>query len=193
MKTHGRAGDWRLPAVWLGVMALSVLAHAHVEMADRGPRLGFAKALAQETASHLMIAALLPALYWLHRRFPLAGGLRNVALQAAGVVPFSLVHTLGMIGLRHLWFGGILGEDYTLPVTAARLAYEFSKDVVTYLGLNTAIVALDYALARPAAREPVAPPPPPPPDPPSQTRAPERFAVRRRGGTEVMVDVAAIN
>jgi hypothetical protein len=177
------------------MMVLSVLAHAYVETADRGPRLGFAKALAQETASHLVVAALLPALYWLQRRHPLAGGWRNVAVQAAGVVPFSLVHTLGMIGLRHLWFGGVLGEDYVLPVTAGRLAYEFSKDILTYVALSAAIVALDYLLARsaPPVPEPAPTPAAAPDSLAPERRPPERFAVRRRGGTEIMVEVAAID
>ena len=42
-----------------------------------------------------MVAALLPALYWLHRRWPIAGSLRNLAIHVAGVVPFSIAHTLG--------------------------------------------------------------------------------------------------
>ncbi|MFO1081290.1 MAG: LytTR family DNA-binding domain-containing protein [Reyranellaceae bacterium] len=184
--------DWRLPATWIAVMALSVVAHAYVEVADRGHRLGFGRAVMQELASHLVIAALLPALYWLHRRWPLTGGWRNLAVHAAGVLPFSLLHTVATIGLRHLWFGGLLGEDYVLPLTVARLAYEFSKDVVSYVMLTAAIVALDYVLARPApSPEPAAPPSPAPAA--SATAPPERFAVRRRGGTEVMVDVAAID
>ena len=184
----------RLAAIWAAMMVLSVLAHAYVETADRGPQLGFAKALAQETTSHLVVAALLPALYWLQRRHPLTGGWRNVAVQAAGVVPFSLVHTLGMIGLRHLWFGGVLGEDYVLPVTAGRLAYEFSKDIVTYVALSAAIVALDYVLAR-AGPTPESPPAPAAAlgPPPTEQPPPERFAVRRRGGTEILVEVAAID
>lgn len=187
-----RPVGWRLPAVWTALMVLSVLAHAYVEVADHGHRLGFGRAVVQEVASHLVVAALLPALYWLHRHHPLDGGGRNLALHVAAVVPFSLVHTLGLIGLRHLWFSGLLGEDYVLPLTWSRLGYEASKDVVTYVMLNAGILALAHLLAdrpRPAADPPL---PVAPTAAPAVAR-PDRFAVRKRGGTEVMVDVAAID
>ena len=42
--------------------------------ARRGIAMGFGRALAVEVTSHLVVAALLPALYWLHRRWPTSGG-----------------------------------------------------------------------------------------------------------------------
>ncbi|MDP1753367.1 MAG: LytTR family DNA-binding domain-containing protein, partial [Reyranella sp.] len=66
-----------------------------------------------------------------------------------------------------------------------RLGYEFAKDVVSYLMLTTGVVALRYLLQR----APVAESAPPP----AGDVLPERFAVRRRGGTEIMVEVADID
>src|SRR5258708_1939319 len=131
----------------------------------------------------MVVAALLPALYWLRGRWPMAASLRNIAIHVVGVVPFSIVHTLGMAALRLLWFAAILGESYSFPVTGDRLVYEFSKDVISYIMLNAGIVAISFLLARVASAPPV----------PAMDAPPERFAVRRRGGSEVMVEVADID
>jgi LytTr DNA-binding domain-containing protein len=181
------ARHWRLVAIWAALLALSVVARSYSEIADeakRGHAIGWDRALAIEVTSHLVVAALLPALYWLHRRWPLTGSLRNFVIHVVGLVPFSIAHTLGMAALRLLWFAAILGEAYSFPLTSDRLVYEFAKDVVTYIMLNAGIVALDYLLTRVMAT------PAPPPTGPSR---PERFAVRKRGGSEVMVEVAEID
>src|SRR5258708_34400432 len=126
----------------------------------------------------MVVAALLPALYWLRGRWPMTASLRNVAVHVMGVVPFSVVHTLGMAALRLLWFAAILGESYSFPVTGDRLVYEFAKDVVSYIMVNAGIVAIGFLLARVAAS---------PPAPPSDGRPPERFPVRNPAGTWGMV------
>ena len=189
MREGQRSFDWRVPAIWTALLAVSVLAHTYVEVANeaaRGSRIAFGRVFAIETASHLVVGALIPVLYWMHRRWPIRGARRNLLIHVAALVPFSIVHTVGMAALRLLWFAGILGETYSFPLTLDRLGYEFAKDVVNYGLLSAAVVALRLLLARPAA--PVAEPPPvPTPQPLS-----ERFAVRKRG-REIMVEVADID
>jgi len=158
MASERAAIPWRLIAIWTILLALSVTARAYVEVADeakRGHAVGWDRALAVEITSHLVVAALLPALYWLHRRWPMSASLPNFAIHVGGVVPFSIAHTLGMAALRLLWFAAILGERYSFPVTGERLAYEFAKDVVSYIMINAGIVALAYLLARVPAAPPV--------------------------------------
>ena len=69
--------------------------------------------LVDEITSHLVVAALLPALYWLHRRWPI-GERYNLAIHVAAVVPFSILHTSGMAALRLLWFNAIVGVPLQL-------------------------------------------------------------------------------
>jgi LytTr DNA-binding domain-containing protein len=169
------------------LLTLSVLARSYSEVADeakRGHPVGWDRALAVEITSHIVVAALLPALYWLHRRWPMTASLHNFALHVIGVVPFSVVHTLGMAALRLLWFAAILGESYSFPVTGDRLVYEFAKDVVTYIMVNAGIVAIGFLLARVTTSMPA---------PATDVPPPERFAVRKRRGSEVMVEVADID
>ena len=182
----GRRVDWRLPAIWSVLFAVSIATRAYVAVSDearRGHVIGFGRPLVDEITSHLVVAALLPALYWLHRRWPM-GEPRNITLHVAAVVPFSILHTSGMAALRLLWFNAIIGLPYSFPLTFDRLQYEFAKDLVTYLMLTTGVLALNYLLQR--KPDPVA-------ERPTPAAPPERFAVRKRGGSEVMVEVTDID
>lgn len=181
--------DWRLPAIWLVLFTLSIVTRTYVGVSDearRGHIVTVERVLVDEITSHLVVAALLPALYWLHRRYPLSGGLRPLAIHVAAVVPFSILHTGGMAVLRLLWFNAIVGQAYSFPLTFERLEYEFAKDLVTYLMLATGVLALQFILQRrpapdvPRVASPVVTPT-------------ERIAVRKRGGSEVVVAMADID
>jgi hypothetical protein len=192
MAAEERSIDWRQIAAWAVLLIVSVFAHAYVEAlneARRGMTGIFDRVLAIEVSSHIVVAALLPVLYWMHRRWPVSGGPRNITIHVLGLVPFSLIHTIGMAALRLLWFSSILGEAYSFPITFDRLAYEFAKDIINYGMLSAAVMALRHVFARvPApAAEPAAAPTPSQPE-----SLPERFAVRKRG-KEIMVEVADID
>lgn len=199
--------DRRLIAAWTILFAVSVAARSYVEMANQakiGRPIGLDHALAIELTSHVVVAALLPALYWLHRRWPIGESLRTVTIHVAAVVPFSIAHTVGMAALRLLWFSAILGKDYSFPLTPDRLAYEFAKDIVSYGMLSAGVLALRYLFDRlpqpadaspePALHQEPAPAPDPPAEAPASSSAPlaERFAVRKRG-REIMVEMADID
>ena len=188
--------DFRQVTAWAVLLAFSVVAHAYVEVATAarsGAPLTIGRALAIETSSHLVIAALLPVLYWMHARWPIGARRRNLAIHAAAVVPFSLVHTLGLWLLRHLWFAGVLGESYSLPLTFERFGFEFAKDIFNYGLLSAGVLAMRHVLARPEpAPVVVAEPPPPLSEPGPPAARPERFAVRK-GGREILVAVADID
>src|SRR5206468_3099443 len=135
MATKQSPFDWRVPAIWAVLLVVSVLTRSYVEVMDearRGHVIGLGRPLVFEITSHLVVVALLPALYWLHRRWPLSGGPLNLLIHAAAVVPFSIAHTAGMGALRLLWFNAIVGVPYSFPLTLDRLGYEFAKDVVSY-------------------------------------------------------------
>jgi LytTr DNA-binding domain len=186
MAPRERSFDWRVPVIWTVLLTISIFAHAYVEIADRGHSIGLGHALALETTSHIMVGTLLPAIYWLHRRWPIGAEPRNILIHVLAVVPFSLTRTVGMTGLRLLWFVAILGERYAFPLTWDRLFYEFSKDIINFAMLSAAVVAIHQLLKRVPIAAPSA-------QPPTVNPPPERFAVRKRGGSEVVVEVADID
>ena len=194
MTAQERAWRWGVPAIWAAILIVSCVTQAYVAVADdarRGIVTPFAWSFAVQATSHIVIAALIPAVYWMQRHFPLKTS-RNIAIHVVGLVVFSIAHTLGMAALRMLWFEAILGLPFHFPITLGRLEYEFTKDIFTYGMMNAGIMAIRFVRQREATPEHAAPTEAPVEAPPALA-TPERFAVRKRGGNEVMVEVADID
>ena len=177
---------WAAPVIWTTILSVSCVTQAYITVADdarRGASTPFATSFAIQATSHVVIAALIPVVYWMQRHFPLTSA-RNFAAHTVALVLFSVVHTLGMAALRMLWFIAILGDaSYRFPITLDRLGYEFTKDIFTYCVMNLGVMAFHYLRERETAVAPAA----------KGEATPERFAVRKRGGSEVMVEVADID
>ncbi len=187
MTKQNRAWRWAGPAIWAAILIVSCVTQSYITVADdarRGDITPFARSFAIQATSHLVIAALIPAVYWMQRHFP-PNRPRNIVAHLAGLVIFSVVHTVGMGALRYLWFGAILGQPFHFPITLDRLGYEFTKDIFTYCTMNLGVMAMRYLRQR---EQPVVTAAPAP-----VAATPERFAVRKRGGSEVMVEVADID
>lgn len=158
-----------------------------------------------EVSSHLVLLLLVPALAVVERRLsPLARThlLRFLAWHLVASVAFSVIHVVGMFGLRALVYA-MAGEHYDFRGWASQWGYEYLKDVRVYASIVFGIWAyrlfllrlqgearvLDApeegvtapapapipALAEPEGFEPSVPDAPPPPPP----VRPERFLVRK--------------
>jgi hypothetical protein len=186
MATRQQHWRWIIPVVWTTILIVSCFTQAYITVADdarRGDTTLFSRSFAIQATSHLVIAALIPTIYWMQRHFPLTRP-RNFAIHALALVVFSVIHTLGMGALRMLWFVGFLGDaSFRFPITFERLGYEFTKDIFTYCVMNLGVMAFRYLRERAAVAAPA----------PHSETPPERFAVRKRGGSEVMVEVADID
>ena len=192
-----RRVDWRLIALWSAGLVISCLVQAHAVHTDAA-RAGLAMspwmALALEGTGHAAIAALVPAMYWLHRRWPLQPAWRRILLHAAAVVPFSLAHIAGIAVLRWLLLTQIAGSAYRYRLSGQQLLYEGGKDVVTYATFVVLIIAFDHLLGRtPRTAAATVPTPDVAPARPADEIAQPaaRFAVRK-GGKEILIDVADI-
>ena len=174
---------WLVPSIWAAILIVSCVTQAYIAVADdarRGVVTLFSRSFAVQASSHLVLAALIPAVYGMLRHFPLTRP-RNLAVHAVALVMFSVAHTLGMGALRMLWFAGILGDaSFRFPITFDRLLYEFTKDIFTYCVMNLGVMAFRYLRDREGSVAPA----------PISEVPPERFAVRKLGGSEVVVEVA---
>jgi hypothetical protein len=136
---------------------------------------------------------------------------RQVLTHGVALLIYSCLHVVGMSITRQI-AAGLIGLDYTFPVTVDVLTYEFRKDAVSYFITVMIFLALGHGRGAPAVPAPLPvplpvppvpadaagmglPPAPPPvtaapPAPPLAT-APARFDIRD-GATLHRVPVADI-
>jgi hypothetical protein len=76
---------------------------------------------------------LVPAIAWWLARFPFVRGRWSVSLAAhwSATVPFSLVHTAGMVWTRELVYR-VVGERYDFGPFWDNWPYEYRKDLLSY-------------------------------------------------------------
>lgn len=177
-------------AFWIVLMTLQAVFSTMVAIVDvrarAVPRANWEVAT-WEGSSHLVLLLLVPALVAVERRLsPLVRThvLRFVAWHAVASVVFSVIHVVGMFGLRALVYA-MAGERYDFGGWVSQWGYEYLKDVRVYVSIVFGIWAyrlfmlrlqgearvLDApeASAEPEAIEPEAP----------QPARPERFLVRK--------------
>jgi hypothetical protein len=102
-----------------------------------------------ELTSSLLLVALVPAVVWFTRRFPLHWDTWRRALpwHLVASVVYSLVHVLGMVGLRELAYA-FQGARYEFGVWPVELFYEYLKDVRTYAAAVLAMEGYRLLLRR---------------------------------------------
>jgi hypothetical protein len=118
------------------MLSISALGNSYSVVADRA-RLGHPVPLAApmvwEFSSHLMLWLLVPALSWWLQRFPILGAQwwRSLPAHLLATVPFSLVHTVGMVLLRKLAYWQA-GYHYDFGPFLDNWLYEYRKDFSSY-------------------------------------------------------------
>ncbi len=171
-------------AFWLAMTVLNAAANSITVMMDmRRSGLDFEtwEPVVWEWSSGLLLLALLPAVLWFSRRFPLHwdNWRRQLPWHVLASVVFSLVHVLGMVALRKLVYA-TQGMTYDFGAWPRELLYEYLKDVRTYVGIVVIIEVYRFVLRRMQGEASLLGEPDegPPVDP---VERPERFLVRKLG------------
>ncbi|RSZ36179.1 LytTR family transcriptional regulator [Variovorax sp. 553] len=127
-------------AFWIVLMTLQAAFSTMVAIVDMRtravPRPNWEVAT-WEGSSHLVLLLLVPALALVERRLsPLARThlLRFLAWHAVASVVFSVVHVVGMFGVRALVYA-VAGERYDFWGWAGQWTYEYLKDVRVYASI----------------------------------------------------------
>ena len=171
-------GYW-VVAFLFGAIANSVIVLLDVERVN----LDFApwQPVSWETSSGLVLLALVPAVIAFERRVPLEFGSlrRNLPWHLLASVAFSLLHVLGMVGLRKAVYA-TMGDSYDFGYWPRELFYEYLKDVRTYAGMLATLYLYRLLLLRLQGEAKLldAPDEGPPVEP---VERPERFLVRKLG------------
>ncbi|MCD9087216.1 LytTR family DNA-binding domain-containing protein [Stenotrophomonas sp. SY1] len=103
-----------------------------------------------EFSSGLMwLLVLVPAIVWFSRRMPLHLDTwrRRLPWYLLASVPMSVVHVLGMFGLRMLAYRW-MGEHYDVGSWPREMFYEYLKDVRTFVLIVACIHAYRFVLRR---------------------------------------------
>lgn len=134
-----------------------------------------------ELSSGLAWLALVPAIVWFTRTYPLHwdNWRRQLPGYLLASVVVSLLHVMGMVGMRMLAYR-LQGGSYDFSPWLPNLGYEYLKDVRTFLGMVALVELYRLALRRMQgeARLLDAPDEGVPADPVDR---PERFLVRKLG------------
>lgn len=144
-----------------------------------------------EWSSCLVLLALVPAVVWFTRKFPLHLDTWRAQLPRyllASLV-FSLLHVLAMVAIRKLVYAG-MGSSYDFGPWPRELVYEYLKDVRSFAGYALMIEGYRLLLRRMQGEASLldAPDEGPPVEPVDR---PERFLVRKLG-REFLVAAADI-
>lgn len=178
---HRRWLEW---GYWIGVVVVSATANTltvGMELRRAGIEHHPLEPAIWEWSSNLVFLALVPAVAWYSRRFPLVleDWRRALAAHVAGSLAFCVLHVVGMVLLRVAVYASA-GESYDFGPWARQFAYEYLKDVRTYAGMVLLIEVYRFVLRRlqGEARLLDAPDDAPPEEP---VERPERFLVRKLG------------
>ena len=135
-----------------------------------------------EWSSNGVLLALVPALVWFTRRFPLHLDTwrRQLPWYLLASVAYSLLHVLAMVALRKAAYLG-LGEHYDFGHWPRELLYEYIKDVRTFLGAVLMIEGYRFLLRRLQGEASLLDAPDDDTPPVEPVERPERFLVRKLG------------
>ena len=136
---------------------------------------------AWEWTSHMAALALLPAVLWFTRRFPLHFDTwrRNLPWLALGSVAWSALHVACMVAARKLIYAS-QGQVYDFSPWWWEFGYEYLKDIRSFASIVVLVEGYRLLLRRLQGEASVLQPPDDLPAPEPAGR-PERFLVRKLG------------
>lgn len=154
-----------------------------VNMDVRRLHLGFSawQPVVWETSSSVVALALVPAVVWFTRRFPLHldDWRRVLPLHLLGSLVWSVLHVAGMVAIRKAVYASV-GDSYDFGSWWREFGYEYLKDVRSYAS-GVLIIEGYRLLLRRLQGEAMLLSPPDDGPPVESIDRPERFLIRKLG------------
>jgi hypothetical protein len=144
-KPHRRVAEI---GFWVAVLTIHMLFNSITAWIDLR-NLAFVQPLIWELTSNLTVGLLIPALVAFERRFPLRWDTlrRNLPWHVLGTLLFCGIHVLVMMALRKAAYASV-GASYTIGNWASVFAYEYLKDVRSYVLILCAVFSYRLLLLR---------------------------------------------
>lgn len=165
---------------WLAFFAINTVFNGMVAVIDH-PGVARWEPWTWEASSSVAMLALVPAVVWASRRWPirLDTWQRSLPRHLVYSLPFSVLHVGGMVALRKLVYV-MAGKHYFAGVWLPGFGYEYLKDIRSYFWMLVIIALYRFwvmrfqgeasLLAEPDVGPPV-----------ESLEQPERFLVRKLG------------
>jgi hypothetical protein len=133
---YRRSVEW---GFWIVTYLVGAVANSVTTLMDiRRVHLDFAswEPAVWEWTSHGVAFALLPAVFWYTRRFPLHVDTwrRSLPMLALGSLAWSMLHVAGMVALRKILYAA-QGYHYDFSPWPREFLYEYIKDVRSFAGI----------------------------------------------------------
>lgn len=129
---------------WFSINILVLATTQLMEFQREGKTIPFWEPLSWEVSSAMMILLLIPLGIFIHDRWLVALSFKQkILFHFLLTLPFSVVHILGMVAIRHAWYG-LMNEEYFFGNWSTEFLYEYRKDAQTYL--TVLIVIFGYRL-----------------------------------------------
>lgn len=181
-------------AFWPVFLLINTLANsvvALIEVRRGNPMFPAWPPITWEASSAVLVLALIPAVVWFTRRYPIHwdSWRRAIPRYVLASVVFSLIHVFGMVALRHIVYS-MHGESYVFGPWAREMLYEYLKDVRGFATIAAGIEGYRLIMRRVQGEASllVAPEEGVPVEP---VERPDRFLVRKLG-REFLVAAADI-
>ena len=185
---------WVEPGFWILHFLVSAVANSiTVNMDVQRMDLAFQawQPAVWETSSSLVALALVPAVAWFTRRWPLYldNWRRMLPLWLLASVAWSALHVAGMVAVRKLAYASV-GDAYDFGIWWREFGYEYLKDVRSFAGMALLMEGYRLLLRRMQGEASLLSAPDEGP-PLEALDRPERFLVRKLG-REFLVPAADI-
>jgi hypothetical protein len=185
---------WVEPGFWIVQFLVSAIANSiTVNMDVQRLHLAFQawQPVVWETSSGLVALALVPAVAWFTRRWPLYldNWRRMLPVWLLASVAWSALHVAGMVALRKLAYASV-GDAYDFGAWWREFGYEYLKDVRSFAGMALLMEGYRLLLRRMQGEASLLSAPDEGP-PVEALDRPERFLVRKLG-REFLVPAADI-
>lgn len=176
---------WLETGYWVVVIALSAAGNTitvGMEMRRAGLEHHPLEPAIWEWSSNLVLLALVPAIVWFTRRFPLHLDTwrRQLPWYALASVGHCLLHVAGMVALRKAIYA-FGGGSYDFGDWPRQVFYEYVKDVRTFIGAVVVIEGYRFVLRRLQGEASLLAAPDDDAPPLEPVDRPERFLVRKLG------------
>jgi LytTr DNA-binding domain len=140
------------PGFWVVLHCFAATANTVIVSMDierAGQNFAQWKPVLWEWSSHLALLALVPAVIWFDRRYPLALGQlkQNLPKHLAASVIYSIVHVVAMVMMRKVIYA-TQGAHYDFGDWPKEFLYEYLKDISSYFSVIFIITFYELLLLR---------------------------------------------